>query len=174
MHSPKITLREEIEADHAAIHAVNAAAFESAAEAELVARLRAAEAVFLSLVAVSADAIVGHCLFSPVTVAGAAEECRWVALGPMAVLPAEQRKGIGSALVGAGLEACRERGAPGVFVLGHPAFYPRFGFRPSASFGIRSEYDVPDEVFMVEAFEPDALAAASGGTVQYHAAFQGV
>jgi putative acetyltransferase len=88
----------------------------------------------------------------------------------MAVAPMRQRSGIGSALVKAGLERCKELGAVAVVVLGHPEFYPKFGFSPAQRFGLRSEYDVPAEVFMVIELQAGALRGASG-TVKYHAVF---
>ena len=94
-------------------------------------------------------------------------------LAPMAVAPDRQRSGVGSALVRAGLEACRERGASAVVVLGHAEYYTRFGFAPASRFGIASEYDVPDDVFLIVELEPGRLASASG-TIRYHAAFGGV
>src|SRR5437762_2911415 len=78
-------------------------------------------------------------------------------LAPMAVLPREQRRGIGSALVRAGLDRCKQSGFSAAVVLGHPAYYPRFGFTPASRFAIKSEYDVPDEAFMALEFEPGIL-----------------
>ena len=94
-------------------------------------------------------------------------------LAPMAVAPARQRGGIGSALVRAGLERCREMGAAAVVVLGHPDFYPRFGFLPAARLGLSCEYDVPAEAFMAMELEPNGLRGAAG-IVSYHPAFAGV
>jgi putative acetyltransferase len=91
-------------------------------------------------------------------------------LAPMAVAPEHQRKGIGSALVRAGLEQCKRLGFGAVVVLGHPAYYPRFGFMSSAHFGIACEYEVPEDVFMVVELQPGFLRGASG-KVKYHAAF---
>jgi putative acetyltransferase len=88
----------------------------------------------------------------------------------MAVVPEHQRKGIGSALVKAGLERCKQLGFVAVVVLGHTEFYPRFGFSPSSRFGIDSEYDVAEEVFMAMELQPAALDGKTG-TVKYHAAF---
>jgi putative acetyltransferase len=126
----------------------------------------------VSLVAEDRGAIVGHIMFSPVTLSGH-PTLRLMGLAPMAVVPTHQRQGIGSALVTAGLEHCRQLGIAAVVVLGHPAYYPRFGFWPSTRFGIGCEYDVPDDVFMVMELEVGALRGVSG-TVHYHAAFSNV
>jgi putative acetyltransferase len=93
-----------------------------------------------------------------------------MALGPMAVVPSRQRRGIGTALVRAGLEACADRDEPVVFVLGHPGFYTRFGFRPAPPLGLRCPWPVPDEVFMVAELRPGAIGDRQG-TVRYHRAF---
>jgi putative acetyltransferase len=108
-------------------------------------------------------------MFSPITLEGQSG-VTMMGLAPMAVAPASQRRGIGSALVRAGLEACRQIGCGAVVVLGHPGFYPRFGFVPALRFRIRSDYDVPDDVFMALELQPDALRGRSG-VVRYHAAF---
>lgn len=89
----------------------------------------------------------------------------------MAVAPSKQRQGIGSALVRAGLDRCRALGAGAVVVLGHPGFYPRFGFAPSTHFDITSEYDVPEEAFMVVELERGFIRGASG-TIRYHESFK--
>ena len=94
-------------------------------------------------------------------------------LAPMAVVPGKQRQGFGSALVRAGLEQVKELGFVAVVVLGHPGFYPRFGFVPSSRFGIDCEYDVPAEVFMALELQPESLGGRSG-RVKYHAAFGSV
>jgi putative acetyltransferase len=163
-------IKQETEADIAAIHAVNAAAFETTAEADLVDSLRARAADVISLVAERDGEIVGHILFSPVSLASS-PELKIMGLAPMAVAPTHQRSGIGSALVRAGLEQCKRQGVAAVVVLGHPAYYPRFGFVPSVRYGIDSEYDVPQDVFMLVELVPGALQGASG-TVRYHAAFR--
>jgi putative acetyltransferase len=165
-------IRAEQPADVAAVHAVNRAAFETTTEADLVDALRVQAEPMISLVAEDAGSIVGHICFSPVTLSGHAE-LKIMGLAPMAVLPAEQRRGIGSALVRAGLERCRQLGSAAVVVLGHPEYYPRFGFVPASRFGIGSEYDVPDDVFMALELEAGILNGKSG-TIRYHAAFANV
>ena len=135
--------------------------------------LRAQARPIVSLVAEDDPGqLAGHIMFSPVSLAGQGETVL-MGLAPMAVLPAQQNTGIGSALVEAGLEACSELGAGAVVVLGHPDFYPRFGFTPASGFGIDSEYDVPDEVFMAQELQPGGLSGLSG-RVQYHAAFANI
>lgn len=168
----RVQIRLEKDADAAAVQAVNEGAFESAAEARLVVAMREQAGTTISLVADDAGTIVGHIMFSPVALIEHTE-LEIAGLGPMAVLPQHQRAGIGSALVHAGLEECRKRGFGAVVVLGHPGYYPRFGFRPSTRFGIRSEYDVPDDAFMVRELREGYLDGATG-TIRYHAAFGNV
>ncbi len=165
-------IRIEEEKDWAAVHTLNAAAFETPAEAYLVEALRQQARPVVSLVAEEKLAVVGHIMFSPVKLSGHSE-LRIMGLAPMAVAPEHQRIGIGSALVRAGLEQCKKLGCGAVVVLGHPEYYPRFGFSPSASFGISCEYDVPEEVFMIIELQPGFLDGVSG-KVEYHSAFSSV
>ena len=157
--------------DRAGVRAVEAAAFETGAEADLVDALRESAASILSLVAERDGAIVGHVLFSPVTLVGAAApEPALLGLAPLAVAPGHQRAGVGSALVRAGLDWCRALDVEGVVVLGDPAYYSRFGFTPASDRGLRCEYDVPDGAFQCVELVAGALAGR-GGLVRYHAAF---
>ena len=165
-------IRSEQPDDIAAVHALNRAAFGTETEADLVDALRAHAQPVISLVAQDAGSIVGHLCFSPVTLSGHAE-LKIMGLAPMAVLPAEQRRGIGSALVRDGIGRCKQLGFVAVVVLGHPEYYPRFGFVQASRFGIRSDYDVPDEVFMALELEAGVLHGKSG-TIRYHSAFEGV
>jgi putative acetyltransferase len=164
-------IREECEADAGRIRAVNLAAFETSTEADLVDALRRRVTPLISLVAVADDDanVVGHILFSPVTLAS---ESGLVLMGlaPMAVVPSRQRQGVGANLVREGLERCRQLGVAGVVVLGHAEYYPRFGFVPAARFSLRSEYDVPDDVFMVRELREGALQGRTG-TIRYHPVF---
>lgn len=163
-------IREERPEDLAAIHRLNVAAFDTEAEANLVDALRKQGAVIASLVAQEDGRIVGHILFSPLTLLPPAG-VKLAGLAPMAVLPEYQRQGIGSSLVEAGITACRRHGCDGIVVLGHPHFYPRFGFVPASHFALRSEYDVPDEVFMALELKPGSLTQLDA-LVQYHPTFK--
>jgi putative acetyltransferase len=165
-------IRAEEEKDRTAVHAVNASAFETLAEADLVDALREQAQPIVSLVAEDDGVVVGHIMFSPVSLSGH-PELKVMGLAPMAVAPAHQRKGVGSALVRAGLERCKELGFSAVVVLGHPEYYPRFGFSPAAGFGIRCEHEAPEEAFMAVEIQRAALSGKSG-TVKYHAAFSNV
>src|SRR5215813_14518101 len=168
-----LMIRKENAADIPAIRQVNERAFGQPDEAKLVDALRANGKAIISLVAESEGQIVGHILFSPVTLEPANRELFALGLAPMAVLPEFQNQGIGSLLVRAGLDECRKQGCDFVAVLGHPAYYPRFGFVPSINFNIKSEYDVPDEVFMLLELRDGALSGCSG-IVKYQPEFAAV
>ncbi len=162
-------IRTEEDTDHVSVQVLYEVAFETSAEARLVDDLREQAQPVISLVAEEAGTIIGHILFSPVMLAGH-PELKIMGLAPMAVLPDHQHRGIGSALVPAGLEQCRKLGIGGVVVLGHPGYYPRFDFRPASDFNIDCEYDIPQEAFMLLELEPGYLRNVSG-TIHYHDAF---
>ena len=167
-----ITVRAEAAADIPAVHRVNELAFGRPGEADLVDALRAAARPYISLVAAEEGQVVGHIFFSPVTLEAEDSGGAILGLAPMAVLPEHQRLGIGSQLVRAGLEECRRTGCDAVVVLGHPEYYPRFGFVPASRKGLRCEYPVPDEVFMVTELRPHALSRQ--GLVKYRPELAGV
>ena len=155
-------VRPEEADDVAGIFAVHAAAFPSDAEARLVDALRAAGRLAISLVAEDDGRVVGHVAFSPVSVGGATGG---LGLAPLAVAPGSQRRGIGGELVRAGLAAAARAGAGFVVVLGHPAYYPRFGFRLASDCGLGNEYGA-GEAFMVAELRDGGLPAG-GGLVRY-------
>lgn len=156
-----IEIRAERPDDVEAIHRANVRAFGRESEAMLVDRLRAAGKAVVSLVAVQGGDIVGHILFSPVTVERAPVGFRAAGLAPMCVVPELQKLGIGSGLVRAGLDACRRVGYDVVVVLGDPPYYSRFGFVRAGERGLGNEYDA-DDAFMVTTPAEGALTGASG------------
>src|SRR5262245_32742527 len=157
-----MTIRHEKPEDIPAIRIVNERAFGRVAEADLVDALRQNGKATISLVAEDDGRIVGHILFSQVTVEAGERDLVGVGLAPVAVVPERQNQRIGSMLVEHGLKRCREEGHPFVVVLGHPDYYPRFGFVLASSFGIKSEYNVADEVFMVMELRECALSGRAG------------
>jgi putative acetyltransferase len=140
-----IEIREERPDDVAAVRDLNRRAFGQDQESNIVDELRANGAALLSLVATVNDRVVGHIMYSPLSVGG---NITGAALGPMAVLPERQRQRIGSKLVEAGNQKLKNAGCPFIIVVGHAGYYPRFGFRPASEHGIKCEWDVPDDVFM--------------------------
>ncbi len=144
-----ITVRDEQPDDGLVVRMLNERAFGGPAEAKIVERLRQNCPGAVSLVACVEDTIVGHILFSPVELQAEKKSVEGMGLGPVAVLPEFQRKGVGTALIQTGITKLRILGCPFVVVLGHPGYYPRFGFERASLYGIRSQWDVPDNVFMV-------------------------
>ena len=155
-------VRPERPGDVAAIRRVNEEAFGRAAEADLVDALRAHGQVSLSLVAERGGEVVGHLLFSPVRIESNREPRAGLGLGPTAVLPAHQRAGIGSLLIHTGLAECRRAGHGCVVVLGHPEYYPRFGFIPASRHGLAWEHPAPDEAFMILPLRKGAIPVGDG------------
>ena len=149
--------------EYAAIRTVNAAAFGGSEEADLVDGLRAGEYVLISLVAELEGAIVGHTMFSRMWIQTPQERVSAVALAPVAVLPEHQRKGIGSLLIQRGLELLRDRREKIVIVLGHPEYYPRFGFSTGAAKSLESPF--PREAFMAMELSAGALEGIRGSVV---------
>lgn len=162
-------IREERPSDREAIRRVHGAAFGGDEEGRLVDDLRAGGLVVASIVAEEAGAVVGHILFSelPVDVEGPGN-LRVVSLAPLAVVPDRQRRGIGSALVRDGLKRCREKGVDVVIVLGHPEYYPRFGFSAGKAARLRAPFSGP--AFMALELSRGALDGVTG-IVRYPDAF---
>ncbi|MGH9882683.1 MAG: GNAT family N-acetyltransferase [Pyrinomonadaceae bacterium] len=162
-----ISIRTQTAEDIPAIRRVNELAFGQPAEANLVDALRKQASPHISLVAIRDGEVVGHIFFSPVTLENSPTAI--LGLAPMAVEPEYQNQGIGSQLVREGLKECQRIGYDVVVVVGHAEYYPRFGFIPASQKGLRCEYPVPDEVFMVAELKPNALSAR--GLVKYHPEF---
>jgi len=160
-----LTIRQETPEDIDSIRYVNEQAFGQKEEAELVEKLRNRGVLTLSLVAVQKNRVVGHILFSPVTVESDCTSFEAISLAPMAVLPEYQHKGIGSQLVRVGLEECRRLGHEIVVVLGHSDYYPRFGFVTAKPKGIDCEFEAPDEAWMVLELREGALTGRSGTVI---------
>lgn len=158
-----VIIRQEQPDDIVAVRAVNETSFGQPTEATIVDSIRAACPNAVSLVAEDAHEIVGHILFSPVSISGENVSVQGMGLGPMAVVPVRQRQGIGSLLVRAGIKAMREQGCPFIIVLGHPEYYPRFGFVPALRHGLSCQWEgVPDNAFMVLVLDDAAMARISG------------
>ena len=154
-----IEIRDECCEDITAIREVNRRAFQQEEESNIVDALRVNGGTLLSLVATVNDQVVGHIMYSPVTIA---ENVNGVALGPMAVVPEHQRKGIGTRLVEAGNRKIKDAGYPFIIVVGHAEYYPRFGFSLASEYGIKCEWDVPDNSFMLLILDREKMQGVSG------------
>jgi len=168
-----VLIREERPEDVAGVRRVNEQAFGQPQEAALVDALRAHDAVLLSLVALDGDRVVGHVLYSAVRLESGGDALEGAGLAPMAVLPELQRTGIGSELVARGALELRERGCPFIVVLGHPEYYPRFGFVPASRHGVRCPWEVPDEVFLLLPLDAARLPRTAS-TARYRDEFSSV
>ncbi|ULR54787.1 GNAT family N-acetyltransferase [Streptomyces deccanensis] len=161
--------RAETSADREGVYAVNAAAFETDAEARLVDALREDPGAWLADLSYVAEAPDGTIAAYALITRCHVDETPALALAPVAVLPDHQRQGAGAAVVRAVLEAARARGEGLVLVLGHPEYYPRFGFVRASEYGIRPGFEVPDEAMM--ALVLDGSAPVASGTIRYATAF---
>lgn len=166
--TPKIVIRRETEADVAAIREVTVSAFKTLAisnhtEQFVIAALRAAKSLTVSLVAEIDGRVVGHIAFSPVTISDGTRN--WYGLGPLSVVPEYQRQGLGKALIEEGLSRLRSLNAEGVCLVGHPGYYKKFGFQNVP--GLVHE-GVPQEVFLALSFD----GHTPQGAVTFHEAFK--
>jgi putative acetyltransferase len=158
-------IRPERDEDAAAVRRVHETAFSTAAEANLVERLRAGGKAVIALVAEDGASIVGHILFSPIALEPLAGTVG-LGLAPVAVLPDHEKHGVGRRLIQNGLAECHARGASFVVVIGDPPYYSRFGFEPAEKYGLRNEYGA-GEAFMV--FELVSGALPPPGTLVKYA-----
>jgi putative acetyltransferase len=166
--NPKIVIRSETDADVSAISEVTAAAFKTLeisnhTEQFIIEALRAAKALAVSLVAEMDGRVIGHIAFSPVTISDGTRD--WYGLGPVSVLPAYQRQGIGKALIREGLARLKDLNAQGCCLVGHPGYYKKFGFKNIS--GLVCE-GVPQEVFFALSF----AGRYPQGTVTFHEGFK--
>ncbi|RZT23872.1 GNAT family N-acetyltransferase [Fictibacillus sp. BK138] len=170
-----IQIRAERNGDQEAIRQINDAAFKGDNESRLVDAIRKSELFVpeLSLVAETDGELIGHILFSIVHIQSGDVEIPTVALAPMAVVPEHQNKGVGSLLVEEGLKRAEDQGFKHVVVLGHPDFYPKFGFVRASTKGIEAPFPVPDEVFMAKEIKVGSLHQIIGKIV-YPPAFDTV
>ena len=171
-----IIIRPEKPADIPQIHRIETKAFGRREEADLVDRLREDGALWLSQVALLLGKIVAHAAYSLVSIGEGENQWRFPALGPIAVAPDYQRRGIGAALMQAGIEAVRGASYGMIFLVGHPSYYPRFGFQPALPLGFTSDWvkpEGPHEHFMALVID-EGLVGQVKGHLRYHAAFDGV
>ncbi len=168
-------IRPEQIADYEQIAEVNRLAFGRDDEVRLIERLRNAPEYHpgLSLVAVDGNQIIGHILFSFVTIDADTGRTPALALAPLAVIPNRQYQGVGTALVEQGIQACYKLGHRIIIVLGHAEYYPRLGFQKASKFAIACPFTVPDETFMVLGLGTGALKDVKG-TVVYPEPFHAV
>lgn len=172
-----ISIRAETPDDHDAIRQLIVDAFSACelgynGEADLVDQLRNECDSLLAFVAIDGDSIVGHIFFSPVSVHTPNSIVHGMGLAPIAVHPNRQQTGIGTALVESGLKQLTADGCSFVVVLGHPAYYPRFGFCPARERGLSHGFDgIPQDVFFVNILDQNAVQSFANGTAIYRPAF---
>lgn len=164
-----IEIRNEIPQDYAGIRELNLLAFDNGPEANLVDLLRSSCKEYMAFVAIDNQQIIGHMVFTPVPINGS--NVTGMGLAPMAVRPNRQRQGIGSKLVRHGLEFLKINGCPFVMVLGHPEYYPRFGFVKASKYKLQCQWDgVPEEAFLALVYD-HSLMPISGGVARYRIEF---
>jgi len=170
-----IKIREESPGDYPEITSVNNLAFGQENEGLLIAELRKrAEFVKeLSMVATVGRKIAGHILFFPVVISAGTSEVETLSLGPMSVHPDFQKKGIGGALILNGMKQAKRLGYKSVIVLGHPSYYPKFGFSRAGAWRIRAPFDAPDDALMAVEIVPGSLDFG-GGVIVYPEEFNNV
>lgn len=160
----KIIIRQELKEDLARIKEINDQAFGQEGEGRLVNKLREKDQFIseLSLVAETDETVVGHILFYPVKINSNLEKHTTLSLGPMSVLPKYQKKGIGGKLISEGLKRAKDVGFRSVIVVGHPEYYPKFGFTKASNWSIKVPFDSPDEAFMALEIVKGELQDKSG------------
>ena len=158
-----IEIRFERPDDVDEIRSLNDKAFGQPMEGRIVDKLRKSCKGRLSLVTISNIKVIGHILFSPVTIETQSGIIEGMGLGPMAVLPKLQNQGIGTKLVKEGLRIINNTTCPFAIVLGHEKYYPRFGFQRASKYGLKSQWEgIPDEAFMVMILNDSVMKGVSG------------
>jgi len=167
-----VEIRQEEPGDFPAVYDLNTKAFKRKDEARLVDRLRLSDAFVhgLSLVAIVKNRVVGHILFSRINIENDNHKHESLALAPVAVIPEMQNKGIGNMLIHCGLNKAKELGFKSVVVLGHPDYYPRYGFVPASEWGIRPPFNAPENAFMGLELVENGLKNVTG-TVRFSKEF---
>jgi len=155
-------IREEQPQDKDAVHKVHVCAFGGEVEADLVDKLRQNCGDLLSIVAMDQSKVVGHILFSPAVIESRERTIQGMSLAPVSVLPEYQLQGIGSELIRTGTAMLKDRQCPFIIVLGHPGYYPRFGFEPASRHAIHSEWRISDETFMILVLNKSEMQGISG------------
>jgi putative acetyltransferase len=159
-----VEIRAEEPDDYIAIHDINLKAFNQEDEPRLVEAIRKSTSFIpgLSLVALQDSKAIGHILFSALNIETESGDAPALSLAPIAVLPEYQNQGIGSMLVRRGLEESKSLGYKIVIVIGHPEYYPRFGFEPARAKGLETSFPAPDEAFMALELVRGALDGITG------------
>ncbi len=162
-----IQIRPELQCEYECVENITRDAFSRNDEATLLNTIRKTPNYIpeLSLVARNEEEVLGHILFTKVRIINEETEHTSIALGPMSVISSRQKEHIGSQLVLAGLDAAKQLGYSHVIVLGHENYYPKFGFQPAKSFGIRASFDVPSSYFMARELDEGSLSKVSGFVV---------
>jgi len=162
-----ITLRHETKNDYPAITRVNDLAFGRKAEGNLIKQLRNKNTFVpeLSIIAEYNKQVVGHMLFTLVEITNEHKSHQTLTLAPMAVIPEYQKKSIGKLMIVFGLQEARELGHRSVIVVGHPSYYPKFGFVPASKWNISSPFPAPEEAFMALELQTGSLSGIDGRVV---------
>jgi putative acetyltransferase len=164
----KMTVEAETEGNYEQITRLHTLAFDGDGEAKLVEKLRQTPNYVpeLSLVAKYRNAIIGHVLFYPIKIRTHRKKCTSLALAPISMIPSFQNRKVGSRLIREGSEKARKLGFKSVIVVGHPEYYPRFGFEKASKYGISAPFNVPDTALFAMESEKDGLKDCSG-TIEY-------
>ena len=171
--APTYTLREATSGDHEAVANIVSAAFKREDETKLVRALWAADAMRVEMLAEKDGAPIGYCAFSPLTAKPALDGVM-LGLAPVAVTPDHQSKGAGTAVVNAGLAACRKLDARLIAVLGEPSYYGRFGFKPAAASNMSWAGQDVGDAFQIMEWGADAIDRSSPIELFYHPTFDTV